>query len=338
MKNRGTVVAIGLASSLVLMAAPAVAQDAPKPVGDAPTGDAPKPADAPDAKMEEARMRYQRGLQLFNEGNYEAARVEFERAYQLAPTFKLLYNIGLSYEQLGDYVQAQVTLTKYLEQGGSEISEERRKEVEKELAQIRPRIARVVVIANVPGAQVTIDDNCGNEAPAGIATCGPMAEKREVLVNPGRRRFTLRKDGYLPETQVVTVAGSDRIELKMNLKELPKGSVEKKSNPHVLPMGIAWGVTVAGATTAIITGVLANKAADDRQAAVDRFGATRDEIDDLQSKTRTLATVSDVFWIGTGVAALAGGYFTYRMLTWKGESGDVNVQVGTGRLSVGGHF
>ena len=331
MKNRRIVVAIGLASTLVLMAAPAVAQDAPKPTGTAGP-------DAPDARMEEARQRYQRGLQLFNEGNYEAARVEFERAYQLAPTFKLLYNIGLSYEQLGDYVQAQVSLTKYLEQGSTEISEERRKEVEKELAQIRPRIARVVVIANVPGAQVTVDDNCGNEAPAGIATCGPMGEKREVLVNPGRRRFTLRKDGYLPETQVVTIAGSDRIELKITLKELPKGHVEKKSNPHVLPMGIAWGVTAAGATTAIITGVLANNAADDQKASVERLGVTRSELDEAKDKTTTLATVTDVVWIGTGVAALAGAYFTYRMLTWKGESGDVNVQVGMGRLGVGGHF
>jgi tetratricopeptide (TPR) repeat protein len=84
------------------------------------------------ALIDEARQRYQRGLQLFIEANYEAARVEFERDYQLAPSDKILYNIGLSYEQLGDYVQAQTTLKSYLEQGDTEIGEESRNEVLRE--------------------------------------------------------------------------------------------------------------------------------------------------------------------------------------------------------------
>ena len=42
-------------------------------------------------KMEEARERFERGLQLFDEKNFEAARVELERAYDIAPTWKLLY-------------------------------------------------------------------------------------------------------------------------------------------------------------------------------------------------------------------------------------------------------
>src|SRR5687767_10382569 len=138
----GRVVALAIVTTVMFGTSPALAQSAPadSPKGEHGKGDT-KGGDP--AKMEEARQRYQRGLQLFNEANYEAARVEFERAYQLAPSYKILYNIGLCYEQLGDYVQAQSTLQRYLEIGGAEISEERRSEVAKELAQIRPRIAKV---------------------------------------------------------------------------------------------------------------------------------------------------------------------------------------------------
>jgi hypothetical protein len=213
--------------STVALTAPAFAQ--PKPQQPAPSQPQGQPSDGTTSQsnMEEARQRYKRGLQLFNEANYEAARVEFERAYALAPSYKIFYNIGLSYEQLGDYVQAQSTLQRYLDLGGSEIGEDRRSEVAKELAQIRPRIGRVTVKTNVAGTDLFVDDVCATEANSGKIVCGSLeGTSREVLMNPGRRRVTLRKTGYLPETATITVAGSDRTEITIEVKPLPKGYVE----------------------------------------------------------------------------------------------------------------
>src|SRR5256885_16109878 len=103
--------ALGILGTAMFIGVPASAQhqSLAQAATPTPTGPGPSPSSDP-AKMEGARQRYQRGLQLFNEPNFEAARVEFERAYQLAPSYKILYNIGLCYEQLGDYVQAQSTL------------------------------------------------------------------------------------------------------------------------------------------------------------------------------------------------------------------------------------
>src|SRR4026208_2260108 len=54
------------------------------------------PSEEPRAsKTDEARARYERGLKLYSDGAYDAARSEFERAYAIAPTYKVLYNIGL---------------------------------------------------------------------------------------------------------------------------------------------------------------------------------------------------------------------------------------------------
>src|SRR5262245_52890005 len=90
-----------LAATLVcaagLVISPAYAQEGGGAKDTAPPSAAPAkqhPAASPE-KMAEARQRFERGLALFEEKNFEAARVELERAYEIAPTWKLLYNIGL---------------------------------------------------------------------------------------------------------------------------------------------------------------------------------------------------------------------------------------------------
>ena len=100
----------------------------------------------------------------------------------------------------------------------------------------------------------------------------------------------------------------------------------------------AWSVTGAGLATAIIAGALANGAKNDQVTLRDKLGATRSELDDAQSKTTKLANVSDGFLIGSGVVALASTYLTIRAVGWHGEASPVKVDVGVGRVTVGGSF
>lgn len=76
-----------------------------------------------DAAREEASGHFQRGVELFQEGAFRAALVEFERAYGIAPDYRLLYNIGQVKLQLQDYLGATQSYERYLEEGGSEIPE-----------------------------------------------------------------------------------------------------------------------------------------------------------------------------------------------------------------------
>jgi tetratricopeptide (TPR) repeat protein len=305
----------------------------------AQTTDQPPPAAGDTKEMAEARQRYQRGLQLFKESNFDAARVEFERAYQLAPSYRILYNIGLAYEQLGDYVQARSALERYLQQGGDAITSARRTEVTKELEQIRPRIARVTVKTNVAGAEMLIDETCGTESVSGNVNCSATPGlAREVLVNPGRRRVTVRHAGYFPETRSITVAGSDRVDILIELKKLPEAYKEQPKNPFVLPTIIGFSVTGAAAIAGVVTGVLAQKANADENRMLGQVPVSRSSLDDAQSKKRTLATVTDVLFVGTGVAAGASTYFLIRALGWKGEKSELNVHVGAGNVDVLARF
>src|SRR4051794_6696164 len=48
-------------------------------------------ADSTDPK-EEAIARFKRGLELHGEGDFSAALIEFRKAYELAPQYRVLYN------------------------------------------------------------------------------------------------------------------------------------------------------------------------------------------------------------------------------------------------------
>src|SRR5690349_17758223 len=78
--------------------------------------------------VDEARSRFQKGVQLFHEGGYEAALAEFRKAYQLAPSYRLLYNIAQVHYELHDYVSALKSFRQYVVEGGTEIPADRREQ------------------------------------------------------------------------------------------------------------------------------------------------------------------------------------------------------------------
>ena len=318
--------------------APAFGQAPPAPPAPAaPTGPTTTPPNAESADpTERARVHYERGLQLFNEENYDAALFEFDRAYELAPSYKILYNMGRIQRQQNNYAAAMRSYTRYLHEGGANVPADRRKEVETEIAVLKPRVANIRVTVNVDAADVYADDIPVCTATIESACVGKSPLQAPIIVNGGRHKITATKKGYAPATSLVSVVGSDEIEVKLDLVSYDRPVVAK--NPWVLPTIVGWSVTGAGLITAIIAGASASSAADDQKAAVDRFGTTRSELDDAKDKTRTLATVTDAFLIGSGVVAAVSTYLTVRALSWKGEAGDVNVQVGANRVGLGGHF
>src|SRR5262245_43270875 len=91
------------------------------PLWAAPNGGAaaaaPKKEPTP-AEFEEAGRRYNRAIELFNEGSYDASLLEFRRSYELAPSYKILYNIALVNVQLNDYAQALNYFEQYMSEGG----------------------------------------------------------------------------------------------------------------------------------------------------------------------------------------------------------------------------
>ncbi len=262
------------------------------------------PAQSSAERIAEARRRYELGLKLYEDGDYEASRIEFERALALAPSYRILYNVGLAYKQLNNYVDALRSFEQYLEQGGSEITPERRADVEREITQLRPRIAKVTIEVNVADAEVAIDDRVIGKAPLNDA----------VPVNPGVRKFSARAPGYLPTVKTSTVGSSEAPKITLELTKLPE---QQEQNPFTLPTVIGWSATGAAAIATTVFGILALDAKSDQEAALDRFGTTDGQRQDARDKTQTLSAVTDVLAVGTMVLGGVSTYFTLRMLSWQ---------------------
>lgn len=273
-----------------------------------------EPATPSASAMAEAKMRYERGLKLYDEGNYDAARVEMQRAYELAPTYRILYNLGLVHRQLNDYAAALRSFTQYLTEGGKKVEPKRRAEVEKYLVDLKAHVATVTVEVDKPGAEVSIDD----------ATVGTSPLPEPVLVNAGKRRITARIAGRPPETKVVTVAGGDAVTVKLELAEpvsdkpppapLPAPTKPKTSTT---PLYVAWGATAGLAVGAGVSATLLFLASRDLRNLKGEPAPVRADLESAASKTKTWALVTDIFLAGTLVA---GGVATYLTLRSEGRS------------------
>ena len=79
-------------------------------------------ADSKDA----ARSHFEHGVELYREGDFRAALIEFQRAYEASPNYKVLYNLGQTNLELQDYAGALKALRGYLEGGGGAVPAARR--------------------------------------------------------------------------------------------------------------------------------------------------------------------------------------------------------------------
>ncbi len=285
---------------------------------DAPT----KPAS--EEALKEARVRYQRGTQLHAEGAFDAALVELQRAYELAPTPNLLYNIGIVNLAKKDFAAALVAFEKYLNDAKA-IPAARRTEVQKHIEELRGRVARVRIVVNQADVDVTVDD----------VSVGRTPIPQPILVNVGRRVVRASKgDKQLVKT--LAVAGGDETSVNFDWNDekpaesptvVPRHaastplsdrlaapvrdtgpSTSSASAGHATWIGwLGAGVLAAGA---VATGLAASSAQSSLEQKQQEPNVSRGELDDAHSKMRTLAIATDV--LAATAVAVAGVtlYFT----------------------------
>jgi tetratricopeptide (TPR) repeat protein len=264
------------------------------------------------ASVSEARERFARGVKLYREGSLEASLAEFERAAQLAPSYRLQYNIAQVQYELHNYVAAMRAFRRYLAYGGDQISSERRARVQGEIAELEARVAQITVKTNVQGATIAVD-----EIRAGTA---PLA--RPLWINPGVRRISALKPGYLPATVTVTAAGGELLNVALELPEIntPAARVaapalRARPRPEAAPPAPSrlktWlSVLTTGALAAGAGGfaLLARQAHRDFDRELEQIPNTRASIEDARMRMVTLAAVTDALTVATLVA---GGVAVY---------------------------
>jgi tetratricopeptide (TPR) repeat protein len=289
----------------------------------------------PVTPVAEASQRFERGLLLFRDGAYELALIEFERAHELVPNYRVLYNIGQVSIVMGRYAKASIALTAYLEQGGAEVDEDRRAAVQGDLKMLDGRTATVLIMSNVDGAEVLLDDE--------VVAVTPM--KKPLLVDAGSHSISVRRAGWTTSTKKVTLAAKDLGRLQLDLEEIRQVQererviVERQvAAPVVQPSGlrplvwIGWSGTAILAVGALATGLVGADAAGNLDNLRKDPTATRSELNDAQSRASTYLLASDIL---VGSALVLGGVTLYGTLTSSKDSSHPSPPKPTARVMLG---
>jgi tetratricopeptide (TPR) repeat protein len=258
--------------------------------------------------VEEARRRFARGIELAEDGNFDAALVEMRRAYELAPSYRLLYNIGRVHQQLKDYARALDAYEEYLAKGGSEIPADRAADTNQRIGRLTERVGFLQIHSTEPDTEVSIDDRVIGKTPL----------EKPIRVNTGQRRVSALVPGRPRETRVVELAAGETKPVEFNLKLVETVLPPPPPPPkpiNVVPY-VSWGVTAALAGAATAAGIVALNKASAYDALEGQFGVDPQKLLDARNSAHSVGIATDIL---VGTAILAAGvsvYFTLRPPPW----------------------
>lgn len=276
-----------------------------------------------------ARQRFARGVELYKEGSYDAALAEFNKAYEIAPNYRVLYNIAQVQRERHDYVAALKLFQQYLDQGGAEVTADRKDQVTKEITALKARVAELQVKADVEGGELWVDGTLIGVLPLG----------EPLLVSAGVRQVELRKPGFITSSKSLTIAGGE--DVKVDFVMRPDRSNEFGPTPaptrhdvepepvppppakrSKVPMWVSLGAAAAFTGGAVTFGVLTKKS--DKKLD-DELGKPDNEtgIESARDELKTNALLTDVF---AGAAIVSTGLFVYFAVSGASSGSSATVE------------
>lgn len=215
------------------------------------------PASAtPPADSAEAFKHFDRGVKLADEEDWATALVEFERAYELHPDYRVLFNIAQCRYQMHDYPAALSAFQRYLAEGKDSIAADRRSKVEADIEVLRGRVGSLVVSAAAAGDEVLVDD----------VVVGTTPLTAPIVVRAGRHKVAARRAGITTFSRQVALAGEESLTIAIDSdvsRPLPPSAVVPSSSPAAsarpttVPAWLSFAVGAAGLGLGAYFGVVA---------------------------------------------------------------------------------
>lgn len=172
-----------------------------------------------DNTADEAEVAFRQGNQAFGKRDYERALASYFLSYRLVPNRNVLFNIARCYEALKEYDQAYRYYYDLL--GQKDLPAGDRRDVQRELAQLAPRVALVKVDSKPQGADVFIDRE----------DLGSRGKTPQTLALPvGSHEVKVRLPGYHPAQATVTVSKGREVKRTFELKTII-GTVDVQGTP-----------------------------------------------------------------------------------------------------------
>lgn len=226
-----------------------------------------------DAVTLQARTRFKEGVEAFDKGKYEEARLAFLQAYTLKQHPSVLINLAQSSAKANHPLEAAKYFRQFLKEATT-ANAQQRKDAETGLAEVRQRIGRIDVVAP-PGTEISLDDQ-GN---VGSTPMDPLD------VEPGHH--TVKSPTH--SVTVIAVAGQ-KVEAKLGqttptppapiastapatvLSPLPSQAADTGEVKHtnllsppanMTPVYVGLGVAAAGLVSAVVFAAFKSSAQSD---------------------------------------------------------------------------
>jgi hypothetical protein len=267
------------------------------------------------AAEDEARLHFTAGVNLLRDParpRYDEAYIEFQKAYALLASPKILGNLGLCAMKLERDAEAIDAFTRYLSDV-SDLPTDERIQIERDVSTLKATLATVSIDSKPSG--VTISDTRvpahGEPVPT---TYGPFAKRTDVRIRKGHHIFKGRFDGGREVTWEADITGGEShvFEVAAQAASTPTKTSTPKSpagRPVPTSVFVASGVTAALGVGSLVTGLVALNKHSSFEERNDGYDPTA--ADDLRQAGTTLNVVSDMLLVGTIIAAGATVYLYF---------------------------
>jgi hypothetical protein len=156
---------------------------------------------------QEAKERFEKGVTLFKDGDYEAALVEFRAAYAALPHNSVRYNLGVTLQNLHRYAEARQEFEAFLEEGGAGIDKKKKQEVEGFLEELESLVSTLRLGCNVTGAKLFLNGTFKKE----------LGTEDVLLLDVGEYDIEVRLDGWKTHYAKMEIPGGKVIDLTVEL-------------------------------------------------------------------------------------------------------------------------
>ncbi len=250
----------------------------------------------------------------------EDAYREFQKAFEISQSPKILGNLGFCAMRLERDGEAIEAYSRYLREVPN-IDTDERAQIVRDLQTLAVGVARITITTDKPGVRL-LDVRTPTRGERVTNVYGPVDGKIDIGVRPGHHVITAKLADHEDVVWEVDAfaASRDKYAFTMKLRVItaqgPIGAQPR--GPNVAPlivMGIGGAMVVAGTITGIValdkTSNIENKCPND--ACPRGF-----DLDGERSSAKTVVRVTDVLLIGGGVVTLGG----LGWLLFGGDKGD----------------
>ncbi len=162
----------------------------------------------PALGQKKAKDLFDEGIVAIEAGKFEEALSALQEAYEISPHWAVLPHIGNCYANLNRPIEAISTFEKYLETGGTNISDEEQEIAREMIRKEKKKVGVLVLEVGKSGVEAKVDGESIGTSPF-----------EKTLLMPGRHEVTVRFNEQNIVTRSVTLQTGEELLLRVKEEE-----------------------------------------------------------------------------------------------------------------------